>query len=76
MVDEDAVKYLTELATAFVDLDEELKDELGLHAEEIANEGTVPYDRALAILLDGAVLFKRRALVRAYEEAHNAAKEA
>jgi hypothetical protein len=76
MVNESALTYLTDLAKSFVEVDEELRDELSLHAEEIANEGAVAYDRAFAILLDGAALFKRRTLIRAYEEAHDAAKEA
>lgn len=73
MINEQAFKYLTELAQSYVDVDEELKEELSERAEEIENSLTLK--STYELLCEGAMMFKRRALIRAYEEARDAAEK-
>ena len=75
MIHEDTLTSLTELAKSYIEVDDELKEELSERAEGIYAEVGLDYDSAYQILCEGATLFKRRNLIRAYEEARDAAKE-
>ena len=75
MVSEATLKSFTDLATAFVNVDWQLEDDMSSRAEALAASTKVEYEDAFQILREGAILFKLRSLIRGYEEAREEASQ-
>jgi hypothetical protein len=72
MISDKQRQYLYDLATSFVDVNHRLVNELRDKAEDIVVRKELPWDDfsfVWEILREGAIMYKHRELVHAYEEA-------